>query len=205
MAAGDLTTLASVREYLQLSAGQTDTDALLSTFITQASQAIMRWTGREFAPQSAATTRKFRYEGGGVLRLAPYTLASSVTPTITIDTDGSTPSNTALTVDDYRLEPRNAPDGVYTHIELRNFGPSARTSSVDYWRSRQVSITGTWGYASVPDDVKLAANIAVGFLMRNHSALPAHDLGEDMPTRFGTVVLPTGALRLLDHYRVIGV
>jgi uncharacterized phiE125 gp8 family phage protein len=202
VAAGDLTTLASVREFLRLSdATQTDMDALLTTFVGQASKAIHRHTGREFAPLSTASqTRIFAYHGGGRLYFSPYDLRAATS--VQIDTDGDSP--TTLTADsDYFLFPRNANDGVYEWMELRGFEPSARASNNALKPWREVTIIGTWGFDAVPADVKTAANMLIAFWYRQHSALSGVDLAGE-GDRFGPVTWPTAVRQLLDPYRVVG-
>lgn len=203
MAANDLTTLADVREYTQMSSGQTDQDALVSTYITQVSTAIQRWCGREFAPVTGSgdtpTSRKFRYIGGGYLYFAPYDLQD--VDTVQIDTDTDSPT-TLTENDDFYLLPINQNDGVYTHMELRNLSPSSRSSAVDYTPTRQITVSGIWGFSAVPDDVVLAANIMVAWLIRNHSAIPGNDLAGE-GDRFGPVSMPTSVKRLLEPYRVV--
>lgn len=185
---------------MQLSASQTDRDALISTYITQASVAIMRYAGREFAPQTAAgVERTFRYNGRGWLALSPYD-ATTITA-VEIDSEDDAP--TALTVwDDYTLHPIGAPDGVYTHVEFNGFAAPAFSSSSLTRPWRLVSITGTWGFAAVPTDVKLAANILTGWLLRNHSSVPGQSLQDD-GDRFGPVGFPTSVKQLLDPWRVV--
>lgn len=202
MAAGDLTTLASVREFLRQSdATQTDMDATLTTLITQASKAIHKFTGREFATTSSAgATRKFEYYGGGYLHFTPYDLKTCTTVTIDSETD----SPTTLEEDaDFFLKPRNKDAGVWEYMELRGLGPSSRSSSHDYKPWRQVSITGDWGFPAVPEDVKVAANMLVAFWYRNQSAVPGRELdGEG--SRFGAVAWPTAVRQILAPYRIIG-
>lgn len=204
MAAGDLTTLASVREFLRISdSSQTDMDAALTTMIGQASKAIHHHTGREFAPLSTASqARIFEYYGGGVLFLTPYD-AKTVT-SVQIDTDSDSPT-TLVEDSDYFLKPRGAFQGVYTHIELRGYEPAAKSSTAAFaskpWR--EVTVTGTWGFASVPSDVAVACNMLVAFWYRNHSAPAGRDLAND-GDRFGPVNMPTGVMQLLAPYRVLG-
>jgi uncharacterized phiE125 gp8 family phage protein len=191
-----------VREFLRLSdSSQTDMDAALSTFITQASKAIHHHTGREFAPLSTASqTRLFEYYGGGTLFFTPYD-AQSVTEVL-IDTESGV--GTELVEDsDYFLKPRNAQQGVYTHMELRGCEPSAKGSSDASKPWREISVTGTWGFASVPADIAAAANMLVAFWYRNHSAVAGRDL-QNEGDRFGPVNMPTGVLQLLAPYRVLG-
>lgn len=201
MSAGDLTTLASVREFLRIPDAQTDMNGVLQSFITQASKAIHRYTGREFAPLSTAPqTRIFEYYGRGYLYFTPYDLQSA--SLVRIDTDGDTP--TTLEADnDYFLKPRNTPLGVYEYMELRSLEPPIKTSSRPFKPWRQITITGTWGFPSVPEDVKAAANMMIAFWYRNQSALPGRDLGSE-GDRFGPVNMPTAVMQLLAPYRVIG-
>jgi hypothetical protein len=203
VAAGDLTTLADVRQFVGKpsdSAEQTEDDALLMALIAQASKAIHRYTGREFA--STATdpaTRVFAYHGGGRLYLTPYDLRSVTS--VQIDTESDNPFT--LTADaDYFLFPRNAPDGVYEWLELHDLEPASKTSANQTKPWREVEITGTWGFESVPDDVKLAANMQVAFLWRQHSTVPGNDLAGE-GDRFGPVNLCSGAMQLLAPYRVV--
>lgn len=201
MSAGDLTTLASVREFLRINSTQTDMDAALSTFVTQASKTIHHYTGREFAPLSTASqVRIFEYYGGGHLYFTPYDLQSATL--VQIDTDGSTPAT--LTADsDYFLKPRNAQLGVYDSMELRGCEPAKRNSNTPYRPWRQITITGTWGFPSVPEDVKAAANMLIAFWYRNGSAVPGRDLA-GQGDRFGPVNLPTAVIQLLAPYRIVG-
>jgi hypothetical protein len=204
VAAGDLTTLASVREFVgkpTSGTAQTQDDELLTSLIVQESKQIHAYTGREFAPVSTASqTRKFAYYGGGRLYFTPYDLQDVTS--VTIDTESG--DGVALEEDvDFFLFPRNANAGVYTHAELRNCEPVAKSSRHVVRPWREVTVVGTWGFSSVPDDVELAANAQVAFLFRQHSAVPGNVLG-DNSTRFGPVGLCSAAMSLLGPYRVVG-
>lgn len=203
MAAGDLTTLAEVRAFMRLSdSSQTDMDTELTALITQASAAIKQYTMREFIATSAGTVRKFRYFGGGTLWFhleGAYELQSATAVSI----DSETGSPQTLTADsDYFLLPRNGTTGgTYTGMELRNLGPSSRSSDRDYRPWRQVSVTGTWGMASVPDDVELACQMQVAYLYRQHSSVPGRTLEND-GERFGPMYWAPGVVQALSPYRV---
>lgn len=201
MAAGDLTTLALVREFMGTPTDQTDSDTLVSTFVGQASKAIHKYTGREFAPLSTASqTRIFAYYGNGRLYFSPYDLRSATT--VQIDTDGDSP--TTLTADsDYFLFPRNANDGVYEWMELRGLEPAKRSSASASKPWREVTIVGTWGFESVPADVRTAANMLIAFWIRQHSSVSGVDLA-GQGDRFGPMNMPTGVLQILSPYRVVG-
>lgn len=203
MAAGDLTTLTSVRSFLRISdTTQTAQDALLETFITQASKAIRTYCGQDFEPiQTTSTTRVFAYYGGGRLYFAPHSLRSVTSVAIDTETD----TETTLTADsDYFLFPRGGSSGgVYEFVELRGYEPGARLSdnAVKPWR--EVTITGLWGFEDVPADVVLAANVQVAWMYRNFSAPPGQDLAGE-GDRFGPVGMPSGVRMLLEPYRIVG-
>jgi hypothetical protein len=202
VAAGDLTTLASVREFLRIPTAQTDADALLTTLIAQASSVIEQYTSREFAPESTGSqTRTFQYHGGsGILYLIPWDLRSVTLMQIDTETD----SPQTLTADeDYFLMPRRAPGGVYEYVELRGLAAGSRAAGAALKPWREVEITGTWGYSAVPDAVKLAANMLVAFWWRQHSAVPGRELAGE-GDRFGPVNMPSGVMQLLAPYRVVG-
>lgn len=204
MAAGDLTDLASVREFLRITdADQTGADTFLTALIAQASRAIHKHTAREFAPLSTASqTRVFAYHGGGRLFFTPHDLRAATS--VQIDTDSDNP--TTLTADeDYYLFPRGASpiDGVYEYMELRGCEPAAKSSSSLVRPWREITVVGTWGFASVPADVKTAANMLIAFWYRQHSTVPGNTLAGE-GDRFGPVSWPSGVLQLLASYRVIG-
>lgn len=202
MAYPDLTTLANVREHLTIAAAQTGKDTLISNLISRASLAIMDYTEREFITDPAlTTTRKFVYYGGGRLNLAPYDLQS--VSTITIDTDGTSPADTALTADQYRLFPRQPRHGVYTSIELRGLGPGVRDSSVDYTPTRELEIAGTWGFASIPEDVEEACILMVAHLYRHFAqAYSTSGIGDELDLAAeGRREMPFAAKEILRRYR----
>lgn len=212
-ASQDLCTVAQVREYMMRTTGQnTDNDALIQSEITRVSDAIMVYTGHEFVTlfgtgnnatpkvYDGVGTRHFEH-AGGMLILAPYTLRSLTS--ITMDTDGTSPANTVLTADQYRLRPVNNRDGVYTQVQLRGFAPAPRTSYLDYRPTRELTITGTWGYPAVPNNVVEAAICTVAFQLRD-GAFIGQDFEGDA-SRYGSVMFPTKALNLLASYHIRGI
>jgi hypothetical protein len=163
MAAQDLTTLANARSYLQKPTADTAQDPIISSLITRASVAIMRYAEREFAPATSSATRTFEYRGGAFLSLAPYDLRTL--SQIRIDTDESNPST--LTSSEYRLYPVEASDGTYTSVRLEPYLAYSRAR----WQQRLVEVTGAWGFASVPADVEQWCLVTVGtWLKRDVSA-----------------------------------
>lgn len=163
MAAHDLCSVADVRSLMQVDAGDVEQDLIIQTLISAASRAISRYCEQEFAPATSSVARTFEFTAESLfVDLAPYSLRA--VSQVRVDTD-----LTATVVDPqfYRLYPQPAPLGVYTALRLFPFGPSGWQK----WRKRLVEITGDWGFASVPEDVSLAAQITVmTWLRRDVSA-----------------------------------
>jgi hypothetical protein len=161
MAASDLCSIADVREFIQKPTGDTDQDAVIAALITRASLAVMGWCEREFAPESAAdVVRTFQIAHGDEwLSLAPHDLQSASLVQVDTDTTAYT-----LSTDEYRFDPPGQPNGVYTSVRLRPL--SVSTSGRQLWPTREVQITGTWGFPSVPEDVKHAAVVTTAIWLR---------------------------------------
>jgi hypothetical protein len=162
VAATDLCSVEDVREFIQKPDADTDQDGIIASLITRASLAITRYCDREFVTTSVGSTaRLFEADvssGSAFLSLAPYDLRT-VTQ-IRIDTD-LTPS--ILSTDEYRLYPINKPDGVYTSLRLQ---PLSFSTGRVMWPMRQVEITGTWGFPSVPVDVQHACLVTVSIWLK---------------------------------------
>lgn len=160
MASTDLCTLAEVRAQLvAIRSGYTDLDALIAVLITAASETIMDEYEREFAPASTVATRTFpvypaaRDRAGNVIvDLAPYDV-QTVTAVL-LHPEASSP--TTLTAGtDYKLAPVPARDSVYTRL-LISGRVTVSSDHLTAFGFAQVSLAGTWGFASVPNNVKQA-------------------------------------------------
>lgn len=202
MPVGDLTSLESVRRFLNMTdETQTDADDLLGVLITQASKAIHTHTAREFSSvETGSATRVFAYYGGGRLFMTPFDLRAATE--VQIDTDSDNPT-TLVEGTDYVLFPRSARNGVYEFLELRSCEPGAKSSGdvVKPWR--EVMVTGTWGFEEVPSDVVAACHMLVAFWFRQHTTTPGVSL-EGEGDRYGPVSMPSAVLQILAPYRVIG-
>lgn len=187
-AANALCTLAQVREYLQRPATSTEQDDAITDLIDRASKMILNFTGREFAPATTSDTRTFVYEGNGQLDLAPYDLRSVTSLSIDVETT----SPTALTAGtDFFFRPKPNPDGTYTWLT----GLPARSAD------SEVSITGAWGFSSVPADVEDSCIKTVAlWLRRDVSAFTTtFNIAEDRAERPES--LPSAVRAALWHYR----
>jgi hypothetical protein len=164
LSARALITLDDARAYLTLEDGDIDDDGELAALIEAASAQIMGWTERQFAPTAAAATRVFAYDHSGFLSLANNDLRTVTSITIGIE------NPVTLTSSEYALRPKPSRDGVYTHLLIYGhrfpgcYGYHQHGHA--HARDTEVTITGDWGYATVPKDVELACKMQVAVWQR---------------------------------------
>jgi hypothetical protein len=196
MAAQDLTTLAAVREHLQISdEDDTASDDLLESLITAASDAVVNYTQRRFLPAETAASKDFLYAGRGVVSLAPY-VARSVT-SVVIDPTEDNP--TTLTAAQYQARPLSTIDAVFTRLIIKGFGVEAVNTSA--WpQERVVRVTGNWGYTAVPSPVERACVLTVAAMFAQ-TAIRGSFFEQDAPS-MNAPALPGMARALLSPYRV---
>jgi hypothetical protein len=186
----------------QAGANQGYQDTLINSEIARASLAIHRYCEREFVTTATnPATRTFelmpqtRFEGW--VSLAPYDLqAVSGANPVKIDTDQTSAVN--LGVDEWRYWPQPAADGVYMALRLQPL--SINTGRIP-WVFRQVSVTGNWGFPSIPADVEHACIVtAVTWLRRDVSVFSnTMVLDEQRVERPQTI--PGGVRHILDLYK----
>jgi len=200
MAATDLTTLAAVQEHRQVfDTANTTQNALIESLITVASDMIIDYTQREFLPQSGTggtpIARLYRYEGRGVLPLGQDD-ARTVTQ-VRIDTDTDSPTTLAST--QYKTWPTRQRDGVITALHLINIPGDAKTAQA--WPVyREVEVTGTWGWPSVPEKVERACILLVMDLLSRTSSWRNSDMDDLMPSPGGSA-MPLHVRTMLSSYR----
>lgn len=207
MAAYDLTTLAAVRETLELPAGDTSRDALIGTLISDMSKAIINEVDREFAPATAAATRRFQLQNGALtMDLAPYDLRSVTAVTLNPEAANAT----VLTVTtDYQLVPFQPRDGTYLGVRFAANLPNLHTSDTtrDFGYTL-VDVAGAWGFSTVPDDVERACIIAVtASLRRDLTELAIAGIEDPQaiaPEGPATHALPPATRRIIAPYRRTG-
>lgn len=154
MASIDLCTVEDVRRLLQKQDGERANDPVLGWLITQASRLIMRRTRRQFAPQESGVSKQFDYDGGPFLRLVPYD-ARTVTA-VKMDTVDGTGGTVLVANTDYKLRPKPSQFGVFNRIEFSPYVVSTSTFS-----TAEVTVTGDWGFPTIPEEVVLAAALTV--------------------------------------------
>lgn len=206
----DLVTLTDVRRELEMPVGDTSRDDLAQTIITQISRAIMTYCQREFrSAATGSTTRRFRIPVGQyLLDLNPYDINSASGLTVVINPDDADGGTTLTANTDYRLNPIN-PDDTYTSLTIStDVGQMHAGQDARRFGYTIAAVTSSaWGFASVPDDVKRAAILAVSANMDRR--LDAFGVSQDLvdtdlgiqPLRAASFALPTSTLAMLGPYR----
>lgn len=185
-------TAADLRTYL----GTSETsgryaDTPLGSNIRAAQGFLERRTGRQFDVQTA-TTKLFTTNGEAVVPIPDLASVTSITlQGATLDADET-----------YWLHPDVRHSGVYVNVQLRTFGNDHRSNpewfdrALDsplyrYRRSslpNDLSITGTWGWASKPDDLLLGVKALAAWITKRADAVLA-----------GAVQTPDGSI--MDYSR----
>ena len=198
----DLVTLADVKLALGIPTATTTQDAKLNDAIRDASAALRSYLDRDFeTPVTSSQARTYFYDGSGVLEIQDAQTITAVT------LDG-----VALTTDEYSAEP--AGDAPYTWLflpEIGGFGMSPEmgfTRNLDrlWWkalqRPQQVVVTGTWGWATIPDDVQRAAIWTAVAFAENPRPVTTERVG-DVSRSYPNAIrdaIPARARDLLEPY-----
>jgi hypothetical protein len=166
VASPELTDVDSVRQYMQKTLNDKLQDEDVETLIYQASEAVQRYTSREFTATNNAT-RSFEWtptDCYDILDLAPYELRAVTS----VNLDADTEAPTTLTGLQYRLRPYPPRDGTFFGLRLSGLPLPKSTSSSGVavgepyrYFTRRLSITGNWGMAQVPPEVQHYTNLTV--------------------------------------------
>lgn len=140
-------TLADLKEYLKITSVDTNDDTMLEDIIEAISRRIDSECNRHFYQVTEA--RYFHTNSRGVLYVGDIATTSGLEIKSSRLEDGSYQYTWAAT--DYNLLPYSPRFGFpYTHIEISEYS--------DYSFSGEKmgnKVTATWGWAAVPDDVKM--------------------------------------------------
>ena len=178
MAAGDLTTLATLEQWLGLASGNAD-EALLGRLITAASGFIENWCGRKFVSQAYTETR----DGPGGSRLifahSPVTVVASVV------------------VDDIAI-PAGTPGYHFTDLMID-------LSGYRFTAGRQnVALSYTAGYAVIPAELEQACIELCAFRYRELDRIGISSKGmAGESTSFVIKDVPDSVIAALVPYRKV--
>jgi hypothetical protein len=147
VAAGDLTTLANAKQWLNLTTS--NDDALLSRLVTAASQFIQTWLCRQIAQSTYAETRN----GDGGTRLAFANMPTTAVQAVTVDGTAILPAVSPLAAG-YLFDARC----LYLNGYAFNRG------------YQNVTLVYTAGYAATPPEVEQACIelVALRYREREH-------------------------------------
>ena len=190
----DLVTLDEASDFLQRTASQTAADDILADLISRASLVIQRQLDLEVAPPESAT-KVLSWDGSCRVQLVPF-VARQI-GAVTLDPDES--GEDALATTEFRLGPEPAPDGVYYYLEL---DARAIGSYGGNFGSRRIELTGSWGFAAVPEELKHACCVTVTAWYRGQVAAFSgqyDDADGGFPARVD--LLPRDAFRVLENWR----
>jgi hypothetical protein len=162
----DLLTLDELKDRLGVDPTDSRNDALYSAAITEASQAILSFTERDFGSPTVTEQRTFEYDGSGYLDIDDCTAISAVSVAVPGYTDYVVDPLTWTAmpfiradapVHYYILMPEIFPYGVNVAL---GFERNLDTFVLDHGVPRlpqTAKVTATWGWPEVPPDVKRAA------------------------------------------------
>lgn len=173
----------------------TQSDDLVESMIDTASALITTFTQREFIAGSVEESRLFRYDGRGIVDLAPFDLRTVESVTVCADTD----SPLELDASRYRLWPIPSVHGVYTTIHL--IGVPGGVRSVQTWPEYDVvEVAGLWGFATVPILVTRAAILLTMDLISRTSAWKNTEL-DSLGPDVAPVAMPLHVRTMLSGIR----
>lgn len=193
-----LCTLSEVRDWLGKPGGDRDQDQVIEAVILRASRAILTYLGREVVVNgSNPQTRVYPVAGHAYTRVVPVgDMASTPTAVLILGEDGSTVS-TLTVASDVQVWPLvRWPWEPVTHLRLRD---SAGTLDARY----QLSVTGSWGWPSVPEDVTQAAVMTAGSWVRRYVQAFTTSYSPEVVEEGVPESIPGAARALLHPFRMV--
>lgn len=211
----NLITLAEYKSLVGVATSNTRDDALVEALIPAASLAIEKYTDRRFGVGYGATPRSFQYDGSGILDIDDCTGVTAVT------SDGGVPGGPtySLTASEYTAMPyRETSDDdphyyLILHTLPRPYSPQMgfrnNLDTLDILDGQPViiTVTATWGWPAVPDDVKLATAWTIQDAARKpdssairSEAIEGFSRSFQDPAKTGSLALPSRARDLLNNY-----
>lgn len=158
----DLLTLAEYKSLNGVNPTDTRTDAEVEAMLPTVSRLIRTYTDREFmVSDGSATPRTYQYDNSGFLDIGDCTSVTSV-----VTDGGSTGQTIELQPDQWTAMPYGG-DVIYYLLvgggPFNGMSPEMgfeRNLDTMPWRPVKfpmITVTATWGWPSIPSDIKLAA------------------------------------------------
>lgn len=224
MADADLLTLEEFRTIQGTDVTDTQDDAKWTMMLGFVSAVIRSFTERDFGAPIVTEDRVFAYDGSGYLDIDDAAAITAVVFNYPYSAD------ITITTDQWSAQPQRRDDAqIYTYILLfgdlniipgspemgfeRNLDVYARERGT-YGLPRTATVSGTWGWAVIPDDVKMAAV----WTMQEWVSRPSGDSltaeaiegwSRSWGTRTGVsataMAIPARALDILSNYSKIDV
>jgi len=189
----DLTTLASVKEYLGIKSVDNNSDAVINTVISNVSKLIKNYCGRDLV--STSYTEYYNGNGKRHLRVKQYPI-TEITE-INDDDDNVWDSTTEIVLTDVLYSSKTS------GAELANLGIVALRDNVFSLGLANIKISYTAGYSSIPSDLELAAKRLVGANLKEgkeNGLVISVQSEEDTPKRLREIAMQTVELyRRIDH------
>lgn len=160
-------TLAEYKALTGIQPADTRNDVQISALLEGASQSVENYVGRKFAANTGiATARNYLYDGSGFLDVDDCTAVTGVsftspnTDPIVLESDFWTamPDNEPIIY--YLLLHGGVGARPYFSPEM-GFKRNLDQYEATYYKSPTVTVTATWGWPSVPFDVKLATALTL--------------------------------------------
>jgi hypothetical protein len=198
-------------EELKNSLGIPDTtvskDALYQRCITAASTAVLNYTDRDFGSDAITEQRTYEWDGSGYVDIDDAATITAVTLSLaTVDT--------VVATDQWRAEPLRGAVFTYVIVPSRyGFGSPEMgfTRNLDVYADEYscgylpplVKVDGTWGWPTVPDDVKQATIWTAAAMSENVTPFITESI-ENYSRTVGTAprqAIPDRAKDLLSQYQ----
>ena len=216
-----LTTLNSVKNHLGIGSSEVTEDALLNQLIAQVDVLLKGRLGQHVETQTVTEY----YRGNGTDAFALRQIPVQSITGLWLDATGhfgdgpdAFAAGTQLTLGtDYDLV-RDRPDGSSRSglvVRLNGIWPGRRARTRGLLATRlsaglgNIKVTYVCGYATVPKDLELAANLVIGHVrqLRKHGAMVRSEAVEDyaytlaLPDGYDGSLFPAGVRAILARYR----
>lgn len=207
----DLITLAEYKALTGTATTDTRDDAQITALLPAVSRSIRSFTDRTFDIAAAPGPREFQYDGSGFLDIDDCTAITQVTSNL-----GYPPEVYTLESFEYTPMPHReqTTDNPYYYLLIHSYrlpgSPEMgfeRNLDTLGWIPQYplVTVTATWGWPAVPEDVKLATAWTVQDVISTPSSGPTAEAIEGWSRSWGregkVLAVPNRARDLLANYQ----